>query len=489
MHPDVRSGNRQPSSANRQLTTLFFRTTAAPLVHGNAVRVLLDAGANYPAWLEAIESARGTIHLEMYIVHDDRIGRQFRDALVAKAKAGVTVRVLYDWFGALRPSSFRFWKPLEKAGGQVRQVNPLRFDTLVSLGSRDHRKLLTVDGRVAFISGLCIGDDWCGDPARGVDPWRDTGIELRGPAVSEAEYAFAAAWATWGEGLPPGTVPGRGEIPQEGNVDVRVIATSPDRTSLYRLELAALAAAQERIWLTDAYFMGTTVYMEALSAAAHQGVDVRLLLPHNSDVPWVGNVSRTLYRRLLEAGVRIFEWNGPMMHAKTAVADGRFVRVGSTNLNVSSWMGNWELDVVVENQEVAAEMEEVYLRDLDGATEIIVNERHKVRLRRARPRVPAQMYRVPGRRFSRAVGGSANRVIKDVALAGAVFGSAVRGYRMLGPHEAASLAMFALLALALCAVAIVWPKVLTYPIAVVAGFAAITLLARSVKAWRKRTDE
>src|SRR5690606_12490623 len=171
------------------------------------------ADENYPAWLEAIRSARHTIHLEMYIVHNDRTGREFRDALVAKAREGVAVRVLYDWFGALRPSSFRFWQPLVAAGGEVRQVNPLRIDTVAAVGSRDHRKLLTVDGRIAFISGLCIGDDWRGDPARGVPPWRDTGVELRGPAVSEAEYAFATSWATWGEGLPPGTVPSRGELP------------------------------------------------------------------------------------------------------------------------------------------------------------------------------------------------------------------------------------------------------------------------------------
>ena len=159
----------------------------------------------------------------------------------------------------------------------------------------------------------------------------------------------------WGEGLPPGTVPAREDIRAEGDVSVRVVPTSPDRTTLYRLELAALAAASDRIWLTDAYFMGTAVYIESLSAASRHGVDVRLLVPNNSDVRWVGNLSRTLYRRLLDAGVRIFEWNGPMIHAKTAVADRRFVRIGSTNLNLSSWVGNWELDVVVEDAGVAAQ--------------------------------------------------------------------------------------------------------------------------------------
>jgi phosphatidylserine/phosphatidylglycerophosphate/cardiolipin synthase-like enzyme len=466
------------------LETLFLRSAGAPLVGGNAVRVLLDGDQNYPRWLDALSSARRTIHVEMYIVHNDGIGRRFRDLLAERARAGVAVRVLYDWFGALRPSSFRFWAPLTAAGGEVRIVNPPRASTLLTLGSRDHRKLITVDGRVAYISGLCIGEDWLGDPAKQIAPWRDTGVEIRGPAVAEAELAFASAWASWGEGLPPGTVPSREDIRSEGDVDVRVIPTAPDRTTLYRLELAALAVARSRIWLTDAYFMGTSVYIESLSAAARQGVDVRLLVPNNSDVPWMGNLSRTLYRRLLEAGVRIFEWNGPMIHAKTAVADHKFVRVGSTNLNISSWMGNWELDVIVEHPGLAAEMEEIYDRDLRNATEIVITERNKVRLRAARVRASRPGH-LPRRLLARAASGSANRVIKDVALAGSALGSAVRGHRMLGPHESASLLTVALLAAVVALVAFFWPRAVAYPAGVIAALAAVTMAARAWKASRR----
>jgi phosphatidylserine/phosphatidylglycerophosphate/cardiolipin synthase-like enzyme len=479
----VKTLSRHLSRADDVLETLFFRSAGSPLVGGNAVRVLLDGDQNYPRWLDAIATAKRTIHLQMYIVHNDGIGRRFRDLLVEKARAGVAVRVLYDWFGALRPSSFRFWAPLAAAGGDVRIVNPPRFSTLLSLGSRDHRKLLTVDGRTAFIGGLCIGDDWLGDPRRQIPPWRDTGLEIRGPAVAEAELSFAAAWAGWGEGLPPGTVPASSDIRTEGDVDVRVIATSPDRTSLYRLELAALAVAESRIWLTDAYFMGTNVYIESLSAAARQGVDVRLLVPNNSDVPWVGNLSRTLYRRLLEAGVRIFEWNGPMMHAKTAVADHRFVRVGSTNLNISSWMGNWELDVIVEHPGLAAEMEEIYDRDLRNATEIVITSRRKVRLSASRARRSRRHTELPRRRLARAASGSAQRVIKDVALAGSAFRSAVSAHRHLGPHEAWSLSSAAAAALLLATIAAVWPRLVAYPLAVIAAAAAVTMAAR---AWRAR---
>jgi phosphatidylserine/phosphatidylglycerophosphate/cardiolipin synthase-like enzyme len=418
----------------------------------------------------------------MYIVHNDGIGRRFRSLLVEKARAGVTVRVLYDWFGALRPSSFRFWQPLIRAGGEVRIVNRPRVSSLLAIGSRDHRKLLTVDGRIAFIGGLCIGDDWVGDPARQIPPWRDTGLEIRGPAVAEAELAFAAAWAGWGEGLPPGTVPAAEAFRAEGDVDVRVIPTSPERTTLYRLELAALAAAHSRIWLTDAYFMGTNVYIESLSAAALQGVDVRLLVPNNSDVQWVGNFSRTLYRRLLEAGVRIFEWNGPMIHAKTAVADHRFVRVGSTNLNISSWMGNWELDVIVDHAGIAAEMEEIFDRDLRNATEIVITKGNTVRLSAARAPRSRRRTELPRRRLARAASGSANRVIKDVALAGSAFRSAVSGYRVLGPLEAWSLLTVAVMALAVAVAGFLWPKAIAYPAAVAAAIAAVAMTARAIRA-------
>jgi phosphatidylserine/phosphatidylglycerophosphate/cardiolipin synthase-like enzyme len=485
----LRKNVRDPASSALDtpvaLATLFYRTAGAPLVSGNDVRILLDASANYPAWLSAIESARYTVHLEMYIVHNDAVGRQFRDALIARARAGVAVRVLYDWFGALRPSSFRFWDPLKAAGGEVRVANPPRPDSLLGLFSRDHRKLLTVDGTIGFISGLCIGDDWLGDPEKGIPPWRDTGVSIEGPAVADAERAFATAWAVWGAELPEGTVPAAESLRRAGDVRLRVIPTSPERTSLYRLELALIHIAQERVWLTDAYFMGTATYIEAMRAAAQNGVDVRLLVPSNSDVAWIANASRTLYRRLLDAGVRVFEWDGSMIHAKTAVADGTFVRIGSTNLNLSSWLGNWELDVAIEDEALADQMAQIYEQDLKQATEILITGR-KVRLDPHRRRARITHPHLRRGRVSRAVGGSANRMMKDVALAGSVIGSAVRGYRVLGPAEAAALAFFGISAMIVAASAVLWPRVVAWPLAVAAALVGVTLLIRSLKARHSR---
>ena len=173
------------------LDQAFSRAAGAPRIERNGVRLLRDAAENYPAWLEAIAAARRYVHFESYIIRDDSSGRQFADALMAKAREGVEVRLLYDWMGALRKTPARYWATLRKAGIEVRCFNPFRLSSPLAWVHRDHRKSLIVDGEIGFITGLCVGDPWVGDPEKGVAPWRDTGIEVRGPAVPEIARAFA----------------------------------------------------------------------------------------------------------------------------------------------------------------------------------------------------------------------------------------------------------------------------------------------------------
>lgn len=452
------------------------RIGGGPVVSGNRLRILRDARENYPAWAAAIESARRTIHLEMYIVHDDSTGRCFRDLLVGRARAGVTVRVLYDWFGSLRLVGRGFWAPLRAAGGEVRVANPPGLDSLLGWASRDHRKLLTIDGSEAFISGLCIGAAWMGDPARGIAPWRDTGVQLAGPAVADAEEAFAAAWALAGPPIPSVELPRRETIPAVGTVRLRVIASAPETTELYRMDLLVAVAARERLWLTDAYFMATPPYRQALRSAALDGVDVRLLVPHGSDIEWIANVSRTMYRPLLEAGVRIYEWNGPMVHAKTAVADERWVRIGSTNLNVSSWLGNWELDVGIEDEGIAREMAAIFLNDLTNATEIVITPRNQVRPHEPGPQAPSEL-------------GSSSRALTDAGRMGSVLGAAVKGHRTLERAESWSLVTFAASLLALALVAILLPRLIAYPIAALSGVTGGLLLLKGLRLRRGHRRE
>lgn len=442
------------------------------------MRVLKDAVENYPAWLTAIAQARHTIFFDNYIVADDEIGREFVGALAERARSGVRVYAIHDWFGDLGAGSSRLWQPLIDAGGRVRRFNPPRFDSPFGWLTRDHRKLISVDGEVGFVSGLCVSKKWVGDPARGIEAWRDTGVEVRGPAVADIDEAFAQAWAAIDS--PPGEdpLPPRHIAAPVGEVTLRVLATAPNMAGMYRLDQLIAAMATRTLWLTDAYFLGVAPYVQALRAAARDGVDVRLLVPGTSDVPWVSRVSRTGYRTLLEAGIRVFEWNGAMLHAKSAVADGRWARVGSTNLNLASWIGNYELDLAIEDSGVAGTLQDMYEEDLQRSTEIVLDARRRVRVAGSRSR----------RRLRR--GGSAVRR----AAAGALrlshtVGATITNRRVIGRNEAGIMATVGAGLLALTVIGILWPLVLAAPVLLFGGWIAISLIARALKLYARQPDE
>lgn len=451
---------------------VFTRAAGAPLVPGNAVRLLRDATENYPAWLAAIQAAERWIHFESYIFTDDATGREFVEALAAKARSGVRVRLLFDWLGTRKSVGSRFWRPLLQAGGVVRCFNPPRLDSPFGWLRRDHRKMIAIDGRIGFVSGLCVSAKWQGDPQKRLEPWRDTGVEVRGPAVAGIEQAFAQVWTATGGHVPAQELPVAGAVDPAGDTSLRVIGSAPNTAGLFRLDQVVAAVARRTLWLTDAYFVGMAPYVQALGAAAADGVDVRLLVPGASDLPVLQPFTRAGYRPLLGAGVRVFEWNGPMLHAKSAVSDGRWSRVGSTNLNLASWIGNYELDVFVEDARFAAAMEQMYLDDLSHATEIVLGPRRRVRPV-ARPSVLEP--RVKDRR-----GIPVRAAASALRLANTV-GAAVGNRRLLGPAEARITAWAGVLLLALTLVCALWPLAVTVPLAVAGAWLATALL---VKAWR-----
>src|SRR5688572_362914 len=471
------SARRPPGSitARDLADQAFARAAGTPLVPDNCVRILKDAEENYPAWLEVIRSARRTIHFESYIIHNDDAGRRFGDALAVKAREGVCVRLIYDWMGAFGKTSPRFWRSLARAGVEVRCFNPPRLDSPFGWLSRDHRKLITVDGRIGFVTGPCVGQMWLGDPERGVAPWRDTGVEVRGPAVADLEQAFAQTWAAAGPPLPADGLPDRDSISPEGDVALRVVATEPAASSLYRLDQLIAAIARNSVWIADAYYAATPAYVQALRAAARDGVDVRLLVPGGTDIPILRPLSQAGYRPLLEANVRVFEWNGPMMHAKTAVADGRWARVGSTNLNPASWLGNWELDVVIEDERFGQAMEQMFLNDLSMSTEIVLTGRLRVR-----PTPTSERTQRPATRAS----GSAGRAAAGAIRLGNTVGAAIANRRTLGPAEASIMQVTASLLIGLALVAFLWPRVVAIPLAVISAWCAFSLV---IKAHRLRS--
>jgi cardiolipin synthase len=449
----------------------FARAAGAPLVHDNAVRILCDARENYPAWLAAITGARRTIHFESYILNEDAVGERFVHALLLKAQAGVHVRLLYDWMGGLGKASRSFWRRLREGGLEVRCHNPPRLDEPLGWLSRDHRKCMVVDGELAFVTGLCVGQLWEGDPARGIEPWRDTGVELRGPAVADVARAFADTWGACGDPLPAGELPGRDTLGPAGSVALRVVAGTPGTAGLFRLDTLVAALARKSLWLTDAYYAGTSAYAQALRSAARDGVDVRLLVPgRGSDIRVMQAISRAGYRSLLEAGVRVFEWNGPMLHAKTAVADGRWARVGSTNLNLASWIGNLELDVVVEDDGFGREMEAIYEKDLANATEVVLSHKRRVR--------PAGD--VPTRR-ARGGGGSAGRAAAGALRLGNALGSALSPRRLHGDAERRLLLAGGGLLLVVALTGLLWPRVLAWPLATFCLWLGSALLLRAAR--------
>jgi len=345
----------------------FDRAAGGRPIPGNRVGLLFDGPETFDAMIEVISSARTWVHFDNYIIRSDRTGARFSEALADMARADVAVRVSTDWLGSLGTSA-RYWNRLRTAGVEVRLFNRPGWFDLGSLFSRNHRKLVVADGSRAVLGGICVGDEWAGDPVKGRLPWRDTAIRVDGPAAVAIDQAFAETWAAVGSAVPEQHR--AGDVPACGEASIRVLRGEPARERAYRVSELLLAGAAQRVWITDAYLVAPRRLYRYLVDAASEGVDVRLLVPGTSDLVLVRNLTRFGYRDLIRAGVRIFEWAGPMLHAKTVVADSRYVRVGSSNLNHSSLLGNYELDLLVDDPELGAAMEAQYRRDLDQSAEV-----------------------------------------------------------------------------------------------------------------------
>lgn len=452
----------------------MVRSADAVLIRGNRARVLTDSAVALESWVDAINRAEQWIHLENYILRDDRTGRRFRDLLADKARSGVRVRVLYDWLGCwATPKSF--WKPMRAAGVEVRSFSPPRATEPLRIFRRDHRKVVAVDGNYASVGGMCIGDEWAGDPVAGVPAWRDTGVEIEGPAAAVVDRAFARAWREAGELLPLDEIPNPHLVPPSGDVSIRVVEGEPGRSRIYRLSQFVSVGVEKRLWITDPYFVTPPAMTEALAAAARDGVDVRVLVPAYNNWPIIGGFSRAGYRSLLEAGVRIFEWEGPMIHAKTAVADGVWTRIGSSNLNLASLMSNWELDLAILDLTVGKVMEDLFLKDLGSAVEVQLPSPAAERGRRSLVREPvaetpaneptstvgaAREARRRARRGSRV-----GRVLGRISRASIVLSRSLLGQRNVAMEDRGWVIAIALLLLIVSAAGFLFPRLIAWPAA------------------------
>ena len=344
--------------------------TGAALSEGNKVEILKNGVRFFPSMLAAIRAAKKTINLEFYIYWDGEVGRTFAEALAERARAGVKINVILDAVGSA-PMSHELILFLQRNGVSIEWYHPLRWYTLSRFNHRTHRKTLIIDGEIGFSGGFGIADEWLGD-ADAKDHWRETVVRVEGPAVTQMQFAFMDNW-----------VKSRGELltgldyfPQIGpraDVLAQVLKSSPSEGSsaVKLLYIVSIVSATTSIYISNAYFVPDRDTMRALEGAVRRGVDVRVIVPGEIiDVPIVRQASRWQYERLLRRGIRLFEYQPTMMHAKTMVVDGIWSTIGSSNFDDRSFRLNDEVNVNIYDEGIAAQMEQMFYEDLARSEEV-----------------------------------------------------------------------------------------------------------------------
>jgi cardiolipin synthase len=375
----------------------------SPLVLGNKLTLLQNGPATYQAMFKVIREAKDHINLETYTFGDDEVGKQFADLLLERQAAGVQVNVIYDSVGSmLTPKPF--FDRLRDGGIHVLEFNPLNPMTGAKkawrLNNRDHRKLLVVDGRIAFTGGINISEAYSSSPSGGharnreqpANPttgWRDTHIQIEGPVVAEFQKLFMDTWIRQtGEPLKPEHY--FPELKTQGDEIVRALSSTPDdpKSLIYLTLMSAISHAESAVHLTIAYFAPDPQLLKALIDAAQHGVDVKLVLPSYSDSATIFHLGRSYYTELLRGGVKIYERHGAVMHAKTACIDGVWSTIGSTNLDWRSFLLNDEVNAVILGHGFAAQMEAMFTDDVTDSDPIALDQwEHRSLMLRMKERI------------------------------------------------------------------------------------------------------
>jgi len=354
----------------------------SPLVLGNKVTLLQDGAATYPAMFAAIRQSQDHINMETYIFEDDEVGRQFADLLLEQQGRGVQVNLIYDSVGAFNTPK-AFFERLRQGGIEVLQfnpINPLAAKAPWLINNRDHRKLLVVDGRTAFIGGINISSVYSSGSAarratmkapKNTVAWRDTDLQVEGPVVAELQKLFMQTWEKQ-HGKPLAAKAYFPDLKPQGQDIVRAIGSTPDDpySLMYLTLISAIGNAEKQVYLTNAYFVPDPQLLNALTAAAGRGVDVKLILPSHSDSEVVFQAGRAHYSTLLRGGVKIYERTGALLHSKTAYIDGVWSTVGSTNLDWRSFLDNDEINAVIIGREFAGQMQAMFAKDLEASKAI-----------------------------------------------------------------------------------------------------------------------
>jgi cardiolipin synthase len=363
---------------NRHLAVMET-ASGNPLVKGNRVELLVDGPATYAAMFKAIENAKDHVNMETFIFEDDETGRKLADLLIRKQQEGVQVNLIYDSVGSIntQPAFFGAMRDKGIAVLEYNPVNPLKARGKWRVTLRDHRKVLVVDGSIAITGGVNISQVYSSRLSgreKGEDggiPWRDTDVLIEGPVVADFQEAFFSTWK-WQKGPE---VAKRNYFPQlktKGEGLVQVIKSSPGekRRTTFIMYVSAVMFAEKSVHLTNSYFVPDRQLVDALTAASRSGVDVKIILPRESDSSLALNAGRYYYAELLESGVKLYELRDAVLHAKTAVIDNVWSTVGSTNMDFQSFSSNNELNAVILSSAFASEMEQMFSRDLERSDPI-----------------------------------------------------------------------------------------------------------------------
>ena len=368
-----------PTNILERHTAVVESVTESPLTKGNKVALLADGQATYAAMFKAIQTAKDHINVESYIIEDDDTGRQFANLLLQKQAEGVQVNVIYDSVGSMKTAA-SFFERLRDGGIQVvgfNPINPLEARGKWGLTHRDHRKILIADGKVAIIGGINISEVYSSSPFRRKQDekapihWRDTDIQIEGPAVAEFQKLFLDTWLKQkGPNLS-----GRNYFPnrkESGNALVRVVGSTPGETNRipFIVYVSAIIFAEHSIHMTNSYFIPDDQIIKALTDAAERGVDVKIILPGTTDSQVALYAQRYYYSELLKSGVKLYEHSTSLLHAKTAVVDKVWSTVGSTNMDNLSLLSNDEVNAIILSREFAVEMENMFVKDLADSRQI-----------------------------------------------------------------------------------------------------------------------
>lgn len=372
-----------PTDVLGRHTAVVESVTESPLTKGNKVTLLADGPATYAAMFKALQNAKNHINLESYIIEDDETGRKFSDLLLQKRAEGVQVNLIYDSVGSLNTPA-AFFQRLREGGIEVVEfnpINPLEDRENWGLTHRDHRKILIADGTVAIVGGINISEVYSSSPFKRKQKekapihWRDTDVQIEGPAVAELQKLFLDTWEKQ-KGPQRSERNYFPEMKDAGDDLVRVVGSTPGETNRipFIVYVSAITFAEHSIHLTNSYFIPDEQILKALTDAAERGVDVKIILPGTTDSQLALHAQRYHYSVLLKSGVKVYEHSTSLLHAKTAVIDKVWSTVGSTNMDFLSMLNNDEVNAVILSKEFAVGMESMFAGDLADSRQILWDE-------------------------------------------------------------------------------------------------------------------